>query len=247
MKVISVPRINALGKKGPENAPEKILGELGIDAEKVLVGNEDISADEKEIYSVAKKVFNEGAVFIGGDHSITYPIFKAFNEENKDAFLIVFDAHADCMPPMKESTHEEWLRAVVEGGFDPAKIILIGARKIEQKEKEFLSEKKIKVFSEISDLESVGNYIIEKVKRQNVYVSVDVDVLDLKFAQGVNYPEPKGLSLEELFYLLKRIFSLKNLKVLDVVEVVPEKDEKSNYQTVKIAARIVQDFIDSKI
>ena len=63
--------------------------------------------------------------FVGGDHSITYPLFKAFREKNAKPFLIVFDAHADCMPSMKEPTHEEFLRRIIEDGFDPAKVMKI--------------------------------------------------------------------------------------------------------------------------
>jgi len=158
--------------------------------------------------------------------------------------LIVFNAHADCMPTMEEPTHEEWLRAVVENcGLSGDRIILIGARKIEPVERKFLREKGVKVFSDIYDLESVWDYITERANGADVYVSVDVDVLDPVFAPAVNYPEVDGLSSRELFYLLKRIFCIKSLKCLDVVEVVPSKDEKYDYRTVKVAAKIVWEFL----
>ena len=116
MKIVSVPRVNGLGNVGSEKMAGKVLAELrdrgsrgdglrvtGDRIELISVGNEDIAEDEERIYSGAKKVFaGDGkCVFVGGDHSISYPIFKAFVEKNKDAFLIVFDAHADCMPTMK--------------------------------------------------------------------------------------------------------------------------------------------------
>ena len=115
MKIVGVPRVSGLGNVGSEKMADKVLAELrdhgslagsgqravgGV--ELVDVGNDDISEDEERICSGARSVFESGekVVFIGGDHSISYPIFKAFGEVNKDAFLIVFDAHADCMPPM---------------------------------------------------------------------------------------------------------------------------------------------------
>ena len=102
----------------------------------------------------------------------------------------------------------------------------------------------MKVFGEIYDLEAVGDYITERANGKAVYVSVDVDVLDPAFAPGVNCAEPNGLSSRELFYLLRRLFRVKGLKALDVVEVVPAKDEKYDYRTVKVAAGIVDLFVE---
>jgi len=272
MKIISAPRINAFGKKGPEEMADKVLMKLGVDAEKIDIDNSDIDNSEKMIYLRAKEIFkdNEKVVFVGGDHSITYPIFKAFSEKNKNAFLIVFDAHADCMPPMKEPTHEEFLRAIIEGGFDASKIILVGARKFEDVEKKFLEDNGVKVFGDAhasvssdegriknpyssfnksqdeGNIKIIADYISERANGMDVYVSVDIDVLDPAFAPAVNYPEPNGLSSRELFYLLKRIFCIKSLKALDVVEVVPEKDEKYNYRTVNVAVKVVQEFLKNE-
>jgi len=92
-------------------------------------------------------------------------------------------------------------------------------------------------------LEVVGDYITERAMGKDVYVSVDVDVLDPAFAPGVNCAEPNGLSSRELFYLLKRIFRVRGVKALDVVEVVPSKDERYDYRTVKVAAKIVEEFV----
>ncbi len=171
---------------------------------------------------------------------------KSFNETfSEKSFLIVFDAHADCMKPMKEPTHEEWLRAVIEKGFNPENIILIGARKIEEQEKKFLKQIKIKCFSEINDFEVVADYITERANGKEVYISIDIDVLDSSFAPGVNYPEPLGLSAKEFFYLLKIIFKIPIIKAIDVVEIVPEIDEKYDFRTVKIAAKIIQEFLEN--
>jgi arginase family enzyme len=245
MKIVSVPRVSALGKTGPEMMGDRVLLELGISADIINIENEDISKDEQIIYSKAKSVLGgkEKIVFLGGDHSITYPLFKAYKELKKDAFLIVFDAHADCMPPMKEPTHEEFLRAIIEEGFPPENIILIGVRKSEPEEKRFLKEKGVKVFSEIHDLEAIGDYVTEKAIGHSIYVSVDIDVVDPAFAPAVNYPEVNGLSSKEFFYLLKRIFHLPNVEALDVVELVPEKDEKHDFRTTKLTAKIVEEFI----
>jgi len=246
MKIVRIGAVSALGREGPVGAPEMIVGELGVDAEAIVVDNSNVEESGRVIYERAKSIFNEEGrcVFVGGDHSISSPIVRAFAEKFSDAFLIVFDAHADCMPPMREATHEEWLRAVVENGWvKPENIVLIGARKIEGEEWRFLKDRGVKVFSEIYDVEAIGDYVTEKAMGKDVYVSVDVDVLEPAVAPGVSYAEPNGLSSRELFYLLRRIFCIKSFRALDVVEVDVVKDAGFDYRTVKVAAKIVGEFL----
>ena len=189
MKVVGVGAVNALGREGPAGASGMIVNELGVDAEVIDVDNSNVEECGRVIYEKAKLVFESGerCVFVGGDHSISSPIVRAFGEKFSDAFLIVFDAHADCMPPMKEATHEEWLRDVVESGaVRPENVVLIGARKVEGEEWRFLKDRGIKVFSDVYDVEAVADYVTEKANGKDVYVSVDVDVLEPAVAPGVS-------------------------------------------------------------
>lgn len=242
MKVIGIPFVNALGIVGAEKAPRKIFTELGIGGETIEVDNSNIEESTRNIYEKGLSYFEDKVSFIGGDHSITYPLFKAFQEKYKNPFLIVFDAHADLMPAMKEPTHEEFLRGIIEDGFDPAKVILIGARKFENVERAYIEKTGMKVFSNIYDLEACADYVTEKALGHDIYVSVDIDALDPAFAPGVSYIEPNGMSSKELFYLLERIFLTKTVRALDVVEVIPDKDKNYDYLTVKTAAKIIRDF-----
>jgi agmatinase len=247
MKIIGIPRISALGKTGPEEMSKAVSLEMNKDFEILDIDNSDIEESEKIIYEKSKEILSKEnkVCFVGGDHSITYPTFKAFNEINKDAFLIVFDAHADCMPPMKEPTHEEFLRAIIEDGFNPENIILVGARKIEPEEKRFLVEKNVKVFKEINDMEAAADYITEKANGRDVYLSVDIDALDPAFAPAVSYPEVDGLSSREFFYMLKRILKIKSLKAIDIVEAIPEKDKAFDNRTIKACSKIIEEFIEA--
>ena len=56
MKIVGVPRVSALGKRGPEEMAERVLAELGVDGEMIDVGNDDIGEDEERIYSKAKRI-----------------------------------------------------------------------------------------------------------------------------------------------------------------------------------------------
>ena len=75
----------------------------------------------------------------------------------------------------------------------------------------------------------------------DLYISIDIDILDPAFAPGTGYIEPAGLSTRELIYLIQRIKLLKNIKKYDLVEVNPDKD--INNMTSKVAAKIIKELI----
>ncbi len=236
MKLVAIPRINALGKKGPENAPEILLN--NIPHENINTNNENIKEDETKIYNYARKNPND-IFYVGGDHSITYPTCRAFLEEygKDDSFLIVFDAHPDLMPPMAEPTHEEYLMELINKGWKAENIILIGARNNEPEEQKIIDEHQIKVFT-TEDTSEITNYIKEKTTNKNTYLSIDIDAIDPEFAPGVNYPVKDGLSKERFFEIYEKILQLNKPKVIDLVEIIPEKDIDN--KTVELGKKIIE-------
>ena len=147
MQVIKVPGINGLGHTiETRNAGNAIIAETGkgnlMDIEESHVDNSNLDEQEQLIYKNSLDALKDKnkVVFLGGDHSISYSIGKAFKESHgNESFLIIFDAHPDLMPPMENPTHEEWLRGLIEKtGWKKENIILVGLRKIEQEELLFL-------------------------------------------------------------------------------------------------------------
>src|SRR3989344_2209446 len=151
MFVVKIPLVNGLGKtKGCEKSPNFLLEKLKevysseggkpidvkmLDLEEIHVDNGDVEVSNKLIHENALEIFSEKpkTIFIGGDHSISYSLVRAFNENCKtnrrEPRLVVFDAHGDCMPLTKGTgnypNHEEWLRALNEiQGFSPKNILL---------------------------------------------------------------------------------------------------------------------------
>jgi len=262
MQIIRVKGINAPGRpEGCEKAPIEVLKALDdirssekgkiidkklFDLEEIHVDNNNLEETYELIYKNGKKIFSEQdkALFIGGDHSVSYGLVRAFKNITENPFLIVFDAHADCCRQGKEPTYEEWLRAVVENGFPPESIILIGARNIWPEEKAFLDENKIKVITmkEIQEnRQEVCDLIMEKARSADAfYVSVDIDVVDPAFAPGTGYQEPGGMSSRDLIYFLQRLTILKNFKGGDIVEVNPELDSG---RTVKLGAKLLAEMM----
>jgi agmatinase len=247
-QIIKVPGINGLGHTSKtRNAGNAILRELDaklLDIEEIHVNNSKLDEQEKLIYENSLKALEskDKVIFLGGDHSISYSIGKAFLEfyREGESFIIVFDAHADCMKPMREPTHEEWLRALVEAGWNPRSIVLVGLRRIENEELEFLAKNKIRYYQmrDIESKEDVCDSIMESTNGQPVYVSIDIDVIDPAFAPGTGYPESGGFSSSEMLYFARRIAKMKNLRAIDIVEV-----QEQDNPTVKLASSILREFI----
>ena len=71
----------------------------------------------------------------------------------------------------------------------------------------------------------------------NLYISIDIDVIDPAFAPGTGYIEPAGLTSREFLYFLHRLKNLKNIRGYDIVEINPKKD--INNLTTKLGAKIL--------
>jgi arginase family enzyme len=254
MIFVQVPGINGLGKtKGCENAPCKILRELSTRKLKFKIiefnlEKNDVEENQKIIFKEALDLFketkdsHEKIIFLGGDHSISYPIANAFKQVYNLPFLFVLDAHIDCMEPMNEPSHEEWLRALIEQGFESEQIIIVGARKIYQEERDFFEKKRIRIVrkDEINHfLKNPDNF--SKLKEFDaVYLSLDVDVLDADCFSATGYLEKNGLDFEQLKEFLVKIFNLKNFKAMDLVEMNPEKD--LNNKNLKLIVELVNEL-----
>lgn len=264
--IVKIPAINGLGKtKGCEKSPNRVLESLKeihsneqhvpvdvrlLELEEIHLDNTNLAESNELIYKNSLEIFEQEnkVFFLGGDHSLSYSTGKAFlkycRQEGKEPCFIVFDAHADLMPPMKEPTHEEWLRALVEYGFPTENILIVGARNIYQTETEFLKKRNIRVIDInyfLTDMEDICDTIMEFSDGKELYISVDIDVIDPVFAPATGYPEPAGLTSREFLYLMQRIKKIKNLKAVDIVEINPDKDNDG--RTIKLGAKILAELI----
>ncbi|MBU4308685.1 MAG: arginase family protein [Nanoarchaeota archaeon] len=266
MFIVKVPGVNGLGKtKGCEMAGNAILESLKeiysnesgklidtklLNLEEIHLDNSNLKLTNKLIYENSLETFETKyrTGFLGGDHSISYSTTRAFldycKNEKKKPCLIVFDAHPDLMEPMKEPTHEEWLRGLIEYGFPVENILLVGNRNSDRKEIEFLKKSKIHTISMNKlneDLQDTCDTIMEFANGKELYVSIDIDVVDPVFAPSTGYCEPGGLTSRQMIYLVSRINKMKNLKAVDIVEINSEKDKTG--LTVKLGAKLLSELV----
>jgi len=174
-------------------------------------------------------------VSAGGDHSITYPIFRALGAKQPVGMVHV-DAHCDTWGEFFGSkfTHGAPFRLAVEAGvLDPKRTVQIGIRGAQNflDGIEFSKSHGMRVvfmdeFAELG-VEKVIALARAVVGDGPTYISFDVDGLDPVYAPGTGTPEVGGITTLEALRLLRGLRGL-NLIGGDVVEVAPPYDQTGN-------------------
>jgi agmatinase len=228
------------GRRGAALGPDEIEKELkDLQNLKFIEVTEknDFEKLHKETENIAQNEYKNGnfVIGLGGDHSVSYGLMRAFSKQHKNAALIYFDAHLDCEDDFLPPTHEDIIRAAVnEKFFEPENILMVGSRKAYPKETKFVEEKGIR----LGKLEDIKDFVKSK---DTVYISLDIDVFDPKFAPGTGYPEENGLKPGEILPIIKELAKSKKIKGIDLVEVSPPKD--TNNMTSRLAAKILAEFL----
>lgn len=210
------------------------LGDLEVD---------DLEFEEliEMINSVIEEDYRQEAIylFLGGDHSITYPIVKALKAKTKDDFGIIdFDAHPDLYDSLNGNEYSHgcpFRRIIDEGLVEPENIVQIGLRASTIEHIKYAEEKGITI---------IGADELDKIRELNLrfdkaYISFDMDVLDPAFAPGVGNPEPGGISTRELIDIVKDLDV--QVEAFDIVEFNPERD--SSDITAYAAAKIIKEVL----
>ena len=230
------------------NNIEIFQSDFGVDLENVNIndlGNTKHTVVATEMIQVVEKITselkkqNKQLIILGGEHLITLASYLTFPKETG---FVVFDAHYDLREQYADTklSHAAYLRRIVEKR-GAENIVHVGARAFVKEELAFLKENNIATISDKNIRNGDG---IKQLKDtvstfDNLYVSVDLDVLDPAFAPGVGNPEAVGISSRELYDL---IISLQNKKIIaaDIVELNPSFD---NGATASMAAKLISTII----
>jgi agmatinase len=194
-------------------------------------------------------------VWLGGDHSITLPLLRAYREHHGRPLAVVhFDAHCDTWPDHfgEPSGHGTWVyEAINEGLVAPEATVQIGIRSSAEREtREFVNKMGGRVYTarELrgasgAALGSVAGEIRGRMAEAGhppAYMTFDIDCLDPAFAPGTGTPEPGGLSSAQAFSLVEELAGL-NWVGMDCTEVAPAYDHAE--LTANVAAQIVWTYL----
>jgi agmatinase len=217
----------------------------GLDIEKLKIhdaGDLHTSSDTdetlKRLTLVTKDIINQQKtpIIIGGEHTITLGAMKGLAAKTA---IISFDAHLDLRNEYMnlKTSHTTFMRRINEQTH-PQTIIEIGTRAACQEELNYAKKANIKYHTTqqirkegIKKTTDAINKTLEN--KSEIYLTIDMDVLDPAFAPAVQNPEPDGLSTEIFFDLLQGLCDSRII-ALDVVEVAPHYD---NGVTAVLAAK----------
>jgi agmatinase len=188
-------------------------------------------------------------VSLGGDHSILYPILRAFAGTPMD--VVHFDTHLDFMDDIGgmglTHTHANPVRRASELDH-VGHITQVGLRGLEVPgiDLQEAHEYGCTTITARDAVEKGPGWVIGQVPTaDNLYVTIDIDVLDPSIAPGTGTPEPGGLTYNQLKEMLLGLPSRGRIAGIDIVEVSPPYDHSEI--TSLVAARLALDMLGAAL
>ncbi|QST00232.1 arginase [Pontibacillus sp. ALD_SL1] len=217
----------------------------------VAEGNENLAETVDQVVSSGRF-----PLIIGGDHSIAIGSLAGIAKYYDNLGVIWYDAHGDLNTgdsspsgnihgmPLAVSLGIGHERLTSIHGFEPKikpeNIVIIGARSLDEGEKQLIKEKGIRVYT-MHEIDRMGmpEVIKESVeylkdRTDGVHLSLDLDGLDPNEAPGVGTPVMGGMSYRESHLAMEMFAEANFITSAEFVEVNPILDEKNKTATVAV-------------
>lgn len=237
-------------QKGPKQAPPLIRKALHCGSSNMFSENltsiESPVIEDKGDFEIAKyfdieKITknhldqNAKILTLGGDHSITFPIIKAYSELYPKLDILHIDAHCDLYDSYEgdKFSHACPFARIMENGL-AIKLVQVGIRTLNKHQ----AEQAEKYTVEIHQMKDLDLSRIPKFKNP-LYISLDMDGFDPAFAPGVSHHEPGGLTSRQVINLIQSI----DVEIIgaDIVEYNPNRDLHD--MTAFLAAKMMKELL----
>ena len=238
--------------KGTRHGPEAIIDASGhielldetlrVDASRhgiVTVRPEITDLKSITAHATSLAAAHEGALlgFLGGEHSVTPAIIEGLCAANKDEEIgiVWIDAHADLRQSYCGREDNHACAGLNSAPFGP--IVQVGIRSLAEEEVKYLDDTdRVKSFR---DWNEDVRRAIEALPR-TIYMSIDLDGFSPTLMRAVGTPEPGGLSWEEVLDIVDFVFSGKDVRAFDVVELCPQEgDVVSTYTAARLVYKVM--------
>lgn len=188
----------------------------------------------------ADMILTDGKIpfMIGGEHLVTLGSVMAVTKKFEELYIVHFDAHADLRDDYlgQKLSHACVLRRCHELVGD-GHIFQFGIRSGDRDEFLFANEHTEMHKFNFDGLEET----VEKLKGKNVYLTVDLDVLDPSIFPGTGTPEAGGVSFDELRRVLTLVCSKLNIVACDVNELSPVYDQSG--VSTAVACKLIREML----
>lgn len=250
--LLGIPFDNAVSwRGGTRHAPERLRSltphlaattEEGLPLTLRLKDYGDVAPDLKwerffnSTEATAREIIQKQhllTIFLGGDHSVTIPLFRAFANQFGLVGYVHFDAHADLADNFEGHpwSHANTARRNAE---QPTLLhqhmAFVGLRSFLTEELDYHAAYPELGWHTARDIhqqgiEAIAHQVIAQLSGvEAIYLSLDIDGLDPACAPGTGTPEHGGPTTRDCLEFLRLLFAALPIKAMDIVEVSPPLD-----------------------
>lgn len=257
MVIIGIPFDgNSSFLKGASSAPRYIRdafhsqssntcteGVMDLNREPQLLDLGDLEIDDyiNDIRSPVFELLKRGAsvLSLGGDHSITYPILRAYKKKYKRLSILQLDAHPDLYHEYEGNKYAHGcpFARIMEENL-AGRLVQVGIRTMNPHQQEQAARFNV----EVIDMKHWDSSF-KPVFDGPVYLSLDMDVLDPAFAPGLSHYEPGGLSTRDVIRIIQGLEA--PLVGADIVELNPKRD--LHHMTAMAAAKFLKEIVEKML
>ncbi|MCP5107738.1 MAG: agmatinase [bacterium] len=214
------PKIRETFRSESSNMSTETLIDLGTEPRFRDLGDIPVNDYLPDIeQAVSRILMRDGLVLaLGGDHSVTYPILRAYGKKYKDLSILQFDAHPDLYDEYEGNRYAHGcpFARIMEENL-ARRLVQVGIRTMNSHQYEQARRYNVQT---IAMKDWKGSVLPEF--EGPIYISLDMDVLDPAFAPGVSHHEAGGFSTRELLAIIHGL----GVPVVgaDIVEYNPRRD-----------------------
>ena len=214
-------------------------------------GDLNVSMDAKQTVDMTKLVVEDilaagkMPVALGREHTVTLGIAKGLGAKAAKTAIVSFDAHLDLRSEFMGLTfsHTTFMH-LISKQVKPAKIIEVGTRSACKEELAYAKKAKVDFFTSQQIIKKGSEQVIVELKKklepyENVYLTVDMDVLDPAYVPAVQNPEPEGINPTALLDIACALCD-KRVVGFDVLEIAPVYDQGVS---AAVAAKVVFEML----
>lgn len=247
-------------RKGTSAGPQAIINASGevelfddeLKSEPYLAGIhtaqrlklDNLNSEEmvERIYSSSQSYLNDNKIIcmLGGEHSISTGLVKAYHEKYPDLSVVQLDAHADLRDSYLSNPHNHacTMRRIREF---VTNTIGIGIRNYSREEYDYIQAENVPILTADAMLRS-DDWMTDAINNlsDNVYLTIDCDYFDPAVMPAVGTPEPGGGQWYQTLRFLRKLINSKNLVGFDMVELSPlPVNNVSEFTAAKLIYKII--------
>ena len=190
----------------------------------------------ERITEVTRELLQHGkfVVGLGGEHTVSFGLVRAFVERFPRLSVLQFDAHGDLRDSYHGTpfSHATVMRRVSE----VAPVVQVGIRSLSREEADWVKQRGVRLFYATQVLSSPDlAAAISNALTDQVYITICLDAFDPSVMPAVGTPEPGGLGWYDVLHIVREVAATRHIVGFDVVELFP------------IPGNIAPDFLAAKL